>query len=87
MDNKKKKQYDNQNKWIKENRSKITITIQKDLAEDIRAAAAARGQSINNYVITAIQQYMDHGNANTIKYYNKWLSYEYIIFLCYSIGL
>ena len=71
MDNKKKKQYDNQNKWIKENRSKITITIQKDLAEDIRAAAAARGQSINNYVITAIQQYMDHGNANTIKYYNK----------------
>lgn len=69
---KKKRQYKNQNEWIKENRSKITITVQKDFADDIRAAAAARGQSLNGYIIAAVKYYMDCGAGNsTIKYYNK----------------
>lgn len=37
-------------KWLNENRKKITITIPKELGEQIKAAADAAGLSVNAYI-------------------------------------
>ena len=46
-------------KW-KESRDSITIRPDKETGAAIRAAAAAAGQSIQNYILAAVEHYMNH---------------------------
>lgn len=54
----KKKQYNIQNNWIRENRSKLTITTTKENALKIKQAARQLDQSINSFILSAVEYYI-----------------------------
>lgn len=71
----KKKQYNNQNNWIRANRSKLTITTTKENALKIRSAAQRLDLSINSFILSAVDYYIQSlesdpkgTNTTTIKY-------------------
>lgn len=46
-------------KYNKKNYDKITIRVRKDETESIKAAAAAAGESLNSYCLSAIKARME----------------------------
>lgn len=50
---------ENNKKWDAENLDRISIAVPKGKKDDIKAAAAAVGESMNQYIITAVDQRME----------------------------
>ena len=47
------------NKYVKANYDRINVTFPKGQKEIIKAAADARGQSVNSYIIQAVQDRLE----------------------------
>lgn len=47
------------NAWIAKAYDRINLTVPKGQKDAIQAAAAARGESVNAYIYTAIEQRME----------------------------
>ena len=63
---------ENNRRWDAANLDRISVAIAKGEKEKIRAAAAAAGESLNQYMITAVEQRMErekqqleHGKEKT----------------------
>ena len=56
MDDKKE---DYRNRWERENRSRIIVITEPAIKEEIRLAADQAGQSINAYILQAVQDRME----------------------------
>lgn len=50
------KQFDYQNDYIKKNYDRVNLTVPKGKKEKIKAAAAAGGQSVNEFINEAIDE-------------------------------
>ena len=48
-----------QNEFIKQKYDRVNLTVQKGKKEKIKAAAKAAGQSVNEYINSAIDNYMN----------------------------
>ncbi len=48
-------------KYRKENVKRIPLDVQKEKYEEIKAAAAAAGESVNGYIKTAVDMRMERG--------------------------
>lgn len=46
------------NKYVKTNYDRINVTMPKGQREIIKAAAAAAGESVNSYIVKAIEERM-----------------------------
>lgn len=62
MEEKKFDQFSYQNNFIKEKYDRVNLTVPKGKKEKIKAAAAAEGKSVNDYINAAIDARMS-GNA------------------------
>lgn len=51
-----------QSEYNKKNYDRIEIKVQKGKKEVIKVAAAAAGQSVNEYICQAIDERMEHDN-------------------------
>ena len=49
-------------KWDAANLDRVSIALQKGKKDDIKAAAAAVGESMNQYIINAVEQRMERDN-------------------------
>ncbi len=47
------------NKWNKENYDRIEIIVPKGKKDQIKAAADARGESVNSYINKAVEERME----------------------------
>lgn len=52
---------ENNKKWDAANLDRVSIAIPKGRKEVIKAAAAAAGESMNQYIITAVDERMERG--------------------------
>ena len=59
MDEKKNAQFKRQNDFIKNNYDRVNLTLPKGKKEQIKATAAARSMSLNEFINAAIDAYMD----------------------------
>ena len=59
MEEEKFNQIKYQNEFIKQKYDRINLTVQKGKKEKIKAAAKAAGQSVNEYINSAIDNYMN----------------------------
>ena len=59
MEEEKFNQIKYQNEFIKQKYDRVNLTVQKDKKEKIKAAAKAAGQSVNEYINSAIDNYMN----------------------------
>lgn len=50
------------NKYVKANYDRINVTIPKGRKDEIKAHAAARGESVNAFITRAIDQTMERDN-------------------------
>ena len=50
-------------KWDSENLDRVSIAMPKGKKDDIKAAAAAAGESMNQYIIAAIDQRIERDNS------------------------
>ena len=50
-------------KWDSENLDRVSIAMPKGKKDDIKAAAAAAGESVNQYIIAAIDQRIERDNG------------------------
>ena len=51
-------------KYAKENLKRIPLDVQKEKYEEIKAAAAAAGESVNGYIKTAVDMRMEGGKLH-----------------------
>lgn len=49
-------------KWDAANLDRVSIAMPKGKKDDIKAAAAAVGESMNQYIINAVEQRMERDN-------------------------
>ena len=49
-------------KWDTANLDRVSIAMPKGKKDDIKAAAAAVGESMNQYIINAVEQRMERDN-------------------------
>ena len=61
------KQITRQNKWKKENRTQILLVVKPETKEKWKAAAAAAGQSLQAYIVSAIEARITAAETNTEK--------------------
>lgn len=59
MEEEKFNQIKYQNEFIKQKYDRINLTVQKGKKEKIKAAAKAAGQSVNEYINSAIDSYIN----------------------------
>jgi len=59
MEEEKFNQIKYQNEFIKQKYDRVNLTVQKGKKEKIKAAAKAAGQSVNEYINSAIDNYMN----------------------------
>lgn len=59
MEEEKFNQIKYQNEFIKQKYDRVNLTVQKGKKEKIKAAAKAVGQSVNEYINSAIDSYMN----------------------------
>lgn len=59
------------NKYVKANYDLYQIKMQKGKKDDIKAVAAAAGESINQYIINAIDQRMGQNSSGTPSAYSQ----------------
>ncbi|CCZ94011.1 putative uncharacterized protein [Coprococcus eutactus CAG:665] len=59
MEEEKFNQIKYQNEFIKQKYDRVNLTVQKGKKEKIKAAAKAAGQSVNEYINSAIDSYMN----------------------------
>lgn len=59
MEEEKFNQIKYQNEFIKQKYDRINLTVPKGKKEKIKAAAKAAGQSVNEYINSAIDSYMN----------------------------
>lgn len=59
-----KKQFDRQNTFNKENYDKVSLMLPKGQKAELQAIAKAKGQSLNAYINSAIQAYMNCTSEN-----------------------
>lgn len=59
MEEEKFNQIKYQNEFIKQNYDRINLTVPKGKKEKIREAAKAAGKSVNEYINSAIDNYMN----------------------------
>lgn len=50
------------NKYVKNNYDRINVTFPKGTKEELEAAAAAAGESVNSYIRTAVSRRMESGS-------------------------
>jgi uncharacterized protein (DUF1778 family) len=53
-----KRQQGHVNAYIKNNYDRINLTLPKGAKEELRTAAAARGQSVNQFIQDAIEKHL-----------------------------
>lgn len=53
------KKEDYRNRWEREHRSRIVVITEPSIKEEIRLAADQAGQSINAYILQAVQDSME----------------------------
>ena len=63
MEEKKFDQFSYQNNFIKEKYDRVNLTVPKGKKEKIKAAAAAEGKSVNDYINAAIDARMSGSMA------------------------
>jgi uncharacterized protein (DUF1778 family) len=51
-------------KYMKENYDEIKIRVEKGRKADIKAHAESRGQSVNGFIIAAVDEKMERDNEN-----------------------
>lgn len=51
------------NKYVKANYDRINVTFAKGRKAEIKAAADARGQSVNAYIVEAVNEKMERDSA------------------------
>ena len=59
MEEEKFNQIKYQNEFIKQKYDRVNLTVPKGKKEKIKAAAKAAGQSVNEYINSAIDNYMN----------------------------
>ncbi|HCW25458.1 MAG TPA: hypothetical protein DGE19_05515 [Coprococcus sp.] len=59
MEEEKFNQIKYQNEFIKQKYDRVNLTVPKGKKEKIKAAAKAAGQSVNEYINSAIDSYMN----------------------------
>lgn len=59
MEEEKFNQIKYQNEFIKQKYDRVNLTVSKGKKEKIKAAAKAAGQSVNEYINSAIDSYMN----------------------------
>lgn len=51
------------NKWQSENCERISLVVKKGRKDEIKAAAEKQGQSLNGYIVNAIDEKMERDNT------------------------
>ena len=54
-------------KWDTANLDRVSIAMPKGKKDDIKAAAAAVGESMNQYIINAVEQRMERDNEKAVE--------------------
>lgn len=54
---------ENNKKWDAANLDRVSIAIPKGRKDIIKAAAAAAGESMNQYIVTAVDERMERGKS------------------------
>lgn len=51
------------NKWQSENCERISLVVKKGRKDEIKAAAEKQGQSLNGYIVTAIDEKIERDGS------------------------
>ena len=59
------------NKYVKNNYDRINVTFAKGRKEEIKAHAESHGESVNAFIVRAVNEAMERDNGGIVKTQNE----------------